>query len=379
LSDFEARRKSIIRKKARVAEIDDAVARPVWQIGPYGRPTHTTAGSRKRLYLERQRLLWEIANEERDYAILISLNTAPAQQRNGEAREVPATTQEKDDRLNDKLKPQFHWQDVDHTLVNLKLTDLSEDMRTQLTDGERKIYFDNRLNENSMAVPHHLFQLRKRIADERVQKTYDIHCQVWEKQGYARSAEFLRAVYSHSLLPTLRAQAGAIAEEFSMFALRTNLPKSIVDPQIEMIRREMGKLEARWYRRIEAEARESELAVKSGSYGGPQPMELAADRVASAVSEIQEPLLSSLEGSSLTPEQNNEENIREVVIRKVQNPDRYTILSVPETSVYFQVGRRTVYRWLAESKLRSGGRRGSITITSVLQWQKKRSRKRQPH
>ena len=75
-------------------------------------------------------------------------------------------------------------------------------------------------------------------------------------------------------------------------------------------------------------------------------------------------------GSAQQPE------IREAAIKKVKNPDKYTLLSTPEAAAYFQVQPRTIYRWTIEGDLRSGARRGSITIDSVIRLEKKRSRKR---
>ena len=77
-----------------------------------------------------------------------------------------------------------------------------------------------------------------------------------------------------------------------------------------------------------------------------------------------------------SPDEPRNDALREVVIKKVQNPQKYTVLSVPESALYFEVQPRTIYRWNREGNLRTGGRRGSITIESVLKFEKKRSRKR---
>jgi hypothetical protein len=71
-----------------------------------------------------------------------------------------------------------------------------------------------------------------------------------------------------------------------------------------------------------------------------------------------------------------QQSIREAIIKKVKNPDKYTLLSTPEAATYFQVKPRTIYRWTVEGNLRSGARRGSITVESVLRLEKKRARKR---
>jgi hypothetical protein len=59
----------------------------------------------------------------------------------------------------------------------------------------------------------------------------------------------------------------------------------------------------------------------------------------------------------------------------VQNPQTYNILSTPDSACYFGVTERTVHRWKNDGKLISGARRGSITIKSIRQWEKKRSRR----
>jgi hypothetical protein len=70
---------------------------------------------------------------------------------------------------------------------------------------------------------------------------------------------------------------------------------------------------------------------------------------------------------------------REAVIKKVQNPHRYNVLSILEAALYFEVQPRTIYRWCLEGDLRGGARRGSITIESILKLEKRRSRKRRHH
>jgi hypothetical protein len=62
--------------------------------------------------------------------------------------------------------------------------------------------------------------------------------------------------------------------------------------------------------------------------------------------------------------------------RRVQKPEAYKTLTVPDSALYFGVEARTVYRWVDKRKLKSGARRGSITIESIREWEKKRARKR---
>jgi hypothetical protein len=71
----------------------------------------------------------------------------------------------------------------------------------------------------------------------------------------------------------------------------------------------------------------------------------------------------------------NDEARREAVIRKVRNPQGYASLLIVEAGLYYRVAPRTIHRWIAEGKLRRAGRRGSVTIESIQNWDQKRSRK----
>jgi hypothetical protein len=67
---------------------------------------------------------------------------------------------------------------------------------------------------------------------------------------------------------------------------------------------------------------------------------------------------------------------REAVMKKVQNPHKFNVLSIQEAALYFDVQPRSIYRWSLAGDLRAGARRGSITIESILKLEKRRSRRR---
>jgi hypothetical protein len=87
---------------------------------------------------------------------------------------------------------------------------------------------------------------------------YDTDCDVWQMQGHAKSAAFPRALYSGGTLPALRARSGVIANYFARVAGRANFPRQIRNAHLEGLRARMQRLEVRWRRRIEAEAKEGE-------------------------------------------------------------------------------------------------------------------------
>jgi hypothetical protein len=152
----------------------------------------------------------------------------------------------------------FRWEDIDHSLVSLRRTDLAEEMFDRMKKEEARIYFENRLNLNACAIPALILEMKTKYADEYARRVYEIYDDIWKKQGHVTCAAFVRAVCSQAVVPTLRARADAIAAEFSMFALRTNFSPSTRDAMLSKFERDMERLQARWERRLEAEAKECE-------------------------------------------------------------------------------------------------------------------------
>jgi len=154
----------------------------------------------------------------------------------------------------------FAWSLVDHTLVGLKLSALSEEIRRSITDEERQIRFDNRLNRNSQAVPSLLVQMHERRTDEWAEKTYRVYCDVWEKQGYRKTAEFVRAVSAHAIPVIVAARTGAVISQLSAERQRTG---SVMEPhnaRMASFKQSMERLADRWARKLKIEARECEHA-----------------------------------------------------------------------------------------------------------------------
>jgi hypothetical protein len=154
----------------------------------------------------------------------------------------------------------FRWEDIDHSLARLKLVELSIEMNRLINADERRIRFEQQGNLNTNTVPSLILQMQQNRADEWAQKTYDIYCDVWQKQGNAKSAVFLRAVFAHGIHSTLRARAGAIASEFTRFAVRTGFPVTLKQAHLRSLDLNTRRMEDRWQRRIEIEARECEHA-----------------------------------------------------------------------------------------------------------------------
>jgi hypothetical protein len=157
----------------------------------------------------------------------------------------------------------FQWENIDHSLVSLKLTDLAEKMHSEIRLEEERIRFENRHNLNDNAVPSLVLRMKQERADECARKAYEIYCGVWQTQGHVKSGAFVRVVCSRGIVPMLRARAGAIAGEFSRFAERTSFPDKIRDAHLVAHGLKMQRLQSRWERQLEAEAKECEHAERT--------------------------------------------------------------------------------------------------------------------
>jgi hypothetical protein len=158
--------------------------------------------------------------------------------------------------------PPFRCEDIDHSLVNLKLADSAEDVNRKTKEDEARIQFENLNNLNSNAVPSLVLRMKQESADARAQQVYEIYCDVWRTQGHVKSAAFVRAVCARGVVPTIRARAGAIAGKLVRFAKRTSFPEAIRDAHLLAHGLKMQRLQSRWERRLEAEAKVCEYAER---------------------------------------------------------------------------------------------------------------------
>jgi hypothetical protein len=257
----------------------------------------------------------------------------------------------------------FHWGLIDHRLVMLRMLDLSTDMRKKVEADERRIQFENRLNMNSSTVPSLTLKMKEERADEWARIVYEIYCAVWQTQGYEKSAAFVRAVSAQVILRLLQSRAKAISGQFSKFAKRTRFNAMLTDAYLKSFELRMLRLQSRWQRQLEAEAKECEHLERKKRI-------MSATKPNSPATNPDRPTPLRQTGSPPI-----DESRRESIIRMVQNPQTYNILSTPDSACYFGVTERTVHRWKNDGKLISGARRGSITIKSIRQWEKKRSRR----
>lgn len=151
-----------------------------------------------------------------------------------------------------------HWGLIDHALVGLKLTNLAEEMHQSIRAEIGQIQFANLGNSNSQAVPSLTLAMQLRRTDEWIEKTYGAYCEVWEKQGHQKSADFIRAVCAHAIPVIISARTNSVIAGLSGQQARTNSPIEPHNARINSFRQSMSRLAARWARKLEIEAKECE-------------------------------------------------------------------------------------------------------------------------
>ena len=153
-----------------------------------------------------------------------------------------------------------HWGLIDHALVGLKLTNLAEEMHQSIRAEIGQIQFNNIGNSNSHAVPTQIIAMHLRRTDELIEKTYGVYCEVWEKQGHKKTADFVRAVSANAIPVIISARTTAVIAGLSSQRARTHSPIEPHNARVESFKQSMNRLAARWARKLKIEARECELS-----------------------------------------------------------------------------------------------------------------------
>jgi hypothetical protein len=152
----------------------------------------------------------------------------------------------------------FRWEDIDDRLVVLKLMNLAEEMRHQIRADKWRIQSESHGDLNRKFL---VLKMEQDRADEWARRAYEIYCEVWQTQGHAKSADFVRAVGARVVMRLLRARTERVAHEFTRFA-RGCFPFALRDAKLNGFRLNMLRLESRWRRRLEIEAKECEHAER---------------------------------------------------------------------------------------------------------------------
>ena len=178
----------------------------------------------------------------------------------------------------------FSWQQVDHTLANLMLAQVSEEMGESIRKEEREIRFANRDNQNAVTVPSLCLQMQVRRTDEWAQRTYDAYCDVWRRQGNSLTPQFLRVVCEHGIRTLISMRTEAVIASLEREGRLTRRPGGWHSAASGEFARSMKRLFAKWQQRAEIDAKALEhvqpiVCDNSASAGMAREIEQAKERV----------------------------------------------------------------------------------------------------
>jgi hypothetical protein len=154
----------------------------------------------------------------------------------------------------------FSWHEIDHSLANLKLGKLARKMQMKTVAEERRVTSEGRKSGNLATAPALRLEMHIQITNEWARATYEIYRDVAQKQGYARSASFIRAVHANAIVPLVASRVAAITGMSQLASQRVGNTREILN--LNGFVREMRQLEADWYAELEIEAKECEHAER---------------------------------------------------------------------------------------------------------------------
>jgi hypothetical protein len=153
------------------------------------------------------------------------------------------------------------WDQIDTLLISLKLQEPLNQHIEDVDKERRTIEHDNR--DNRQASVRAILQMVERRADEWIRVRYDAYCEVWELQGRAKSADFLRTLRDNIIEPAVRARTTAETYHLVSKWERCGYPvQPGLQAQLASFRHSMQKLEVRWKTRLEIEARECDYKTR---------------------------------------------------------------------------------------------------------------------
>jgi hypothetical protein len=160
----------------------------------------------------------------------------------------------------------FEWQDVDSTLANLMLLDLSLEIGELNRKDEQQVRFLNMGNQNVEAELSERLQMQVLRSAEFAARTYALYCEVWRCQQKNLSPEFLRAVCRHGIRTLVSARMGAVTSEVVREQQRTgNYNNDWLKAVTESFRRDMEMLFGKWQRAAEANAKTLEYILAAAA------------------------------------------------------------------------------------------------------------------
>jgi len=146
----------------------------------------------------------------------------------------------------------FRWDQIDQGLLTAKTHNLAEENSRRVAKEKRRIQFECAQNGNSASFTLRWFDFMEQEAGERAEKIYAAYRETWLQQNRVITPSFIRAVRDRAIADTLAGIKSSVEHSELMLARQQGRPpKSMALAEWS---RRMGRLAARWNRRLEGEA-----------------------------------------------------------------------------------------------------------------------------
>lgn len=156
----------------------------------------------------------------------------------------------------------FDWKQVDQTLANLMLAEVSEEFRDLIREDLQQIRYQNIGNQNAVTFPSQVLEMQLLRSEEWAGRTYEVYCEVWRCQQKSLSPEFLRAVCKHGIRVLIFARINSVSSELEQEQMRIHSHSTEwLKEATRSFRRDMEQLFGKWQRAAEIEAKSLEYML----------------------------------------------------------------------------------------------------------------------
>jgi hypothetical protein len=115
----------------------------------------------------------------------------------------------------------FSWHQVDETLANMMLAQVSQEIRVLIHEDEQQIHFQNIGNGNSVTAPSQRLETQRLRSDEWAGRIYELYCETWQCQQKPLSPQFLRGLCQHGIRVLISARVDSVTSELDREQERT--------------------------------------------------------------------------------------------------------------------------------------------------------------
>jgi len=158
---------------------------------------------------------------------------------------------------------------IDLTLVRLKLSLIADEMRERYQRDLARLrnkFFDQDLLYRMPVAAAALYAEVNRT-NEWAARVYQAYCEVWEAQGYDKSAAFVRAIYERVIAPLIAQRCSSVLADVSAVEAKVRFNRALLKLRDGLFRKRMRLLASRWDTKLAIQAREHEHALRIRSAG----------------------------------------------------------------------------------------------------------------